>query len=36
MEMQQGWRIDGTEWKVRLDYGVAAVEFRGAITNAGV
>lgn len=36
MEMQQGWRIDGTEWKVRLDYGVAAIEFRGAETNAGV
>jgi hypothetical protein len=36
LEMQEGWRVDGTEWKVRLDYGVAAVEFRGAETNAGV
>ncbi len=36
LDMQDGWRIDGTEWKVRLDYGVAAVDFRAAITNAGV
>lgn len=36
LDTQEGWRIDGTEWKVRLDYGVAAIEFRGAITNAGV
>ncbi len=35
MESQDGWRVDGTEWKVRLDYGVAAVDFRGAVTNAG-
>jgi hypothetical protein len=36
LEMQDGWRIDGVEWKVREDYGVGAVEFRGAATNAGV
>ena len=36
LEMQEGWRIDGIEWKERLDYGVAAVDFRGAVTNAGV
>jgi len=35
MESQDGWRVDGTEWKVRLDYGVAAVDYRGAVTNAG-
>jgi hypothetical protein len=35
METQDGWRVDGVEWKVRLDYGVAAIEFRGAVTNAG-
>lgn len=35
LEMQEGWRIDGVEWKVRLDYGVAAVDFRGAVTNEG-
>jgi hypothetical protein len=36
MDQQQGWRIDGVEWKVREDYGVAGIDFRGAITNAGV
>lgn len=35
MEMKEGWRVDGAEWKVRLDYGVAAVDYRGAVTNAG-
>jgi hypothetical protein len=35
MDMQQGWRVDGVEWKVRLDYGVGAIDFRGAVTNAG-
>jgi hypothetical protein len=35
MDMQQGWRQDGVEWKVRLDFGVAPVDFRGAVTNAG-
>ncbi len=35
LDMQEGWRIDGVEWKVRLDYGVGAVEARGAVTNAG-
>jgi len=36
LEVQNGWRIDGVEWKVRLDYGVAAIDYRGAVTNAGV
>jgi hypothetical protein len=35
MELQDGWRIDGAEWKIRLDYGVAAIDYRGAVTNAG-
>jgi hypothetical protein len=35
MDIQQGWRVDGVEWKVRLDYGVAAIDHRGAVTNAG-
>ena len=35
MEMQDGWRVDGVEWKIRLDYGIAAIDYRGAITNAG-
>jgi hypothetical protein len=35
LEMKDGWRVDGVEWKVRHDYGVAAIEWRGAVTNAG-
>jgi phage major head subunit gpT-like protein len=35
LESQDGWRVDGTEMKVRFDYGVAAVDYRGAVTNAG-
>lgn len=35
LEVKDGWRTDGVEWKIRLDYGMAAVDFRGAVTNAG-
>ena len=35
LEMQDGFDVDGARWKVRLDYGVAAVDYRGAVTNAG-
>ena len=35
MEMKDGWRIDGVEWKVRHDFGIAAIDFRGAVTDAG-
>lgn len=35
LESQDGWRVDGTEWKIRFDYGTAPVEYRGAATNAG-
>jgi hypothetical protein len=35
MDMQEGFRSDGVEWKVRLDYGVAGIDWRGAVTNAG-
>ncbi len=34
-EMRDGWRVDGTEWKVRHDYGVGAMNWRSAATNAG-
>lgn len=36
MELEEGWRVDGVEWKVRHDFGVAAVGWRGALTDAGV
>jgi hypothetical protein len=29
-EMQQGFEVDGVTWKIRHDYGVAAVGYRGA------
>jgi hypothetical protein len=35
LETQAGWRVDGTEMKVRFDYGVKDVDYRGAVTNAG-
>lgn len=35
LETRDGWNVDGAEMKVRFDYGVAAVDFRGAVTNAG-
>lgn len=35
LESKEGWKVDGTEWKVRMDYGVAAVGYRGAVKNPG-
>jgi ATP-dependent protease ClpP protease subunit len=35
LDMEDGWRTDGVEWKVRHDFGVAAVDYRGAVTDAG-
>lgn len=35
LEAMDGWRVDGVEWKARLDYAVAGVDYRGAVTNAG-
>lgn len=35
LEQQIGFDVDGTRYKVRLDYGVAVVDYRGAVTNAG-
>jgi hypothetical protein len=35
LETRDGWNVDGTEMKVRLDYAVGAVDWRGAVTNAG-
>jgi hypothetical protein len=36
IETQAGWRVDGVELKARLDFGVSVVDYRGAVTNAGV
>lgn len=35
LETQDGWRVDGVEWKVRIDYAVGGVGYYGAVTNAG-
>ena len=35
LESKEGWRTDGVEWKVRMDYGVGAVDYRGAARNTG-
>lgn len=34
-DSQDGWRVDGVEWKVRHDYGVGAVNWRAAQKNPG-
>ena len=35
LDNEMGWRVDGTEWKVRLDYGVGAVNWRSAYADPG-
>lgn len=36
LRMEEGFDVDGTRWRVRMRYGVAAIDYRGAVTNAGV
>lgn len=35
LERQEGFDVDGSRFKVRLDYGVAAIDWRGAATAKG-
>ena len=35
IEMQEAFTVDGTRYRARLDFGVAAIDYRGAVTNAG-
>lgn len=35
LESQDGWRVDGTEMKVRFDYKAQLFDPKGAVTNAG-
>ncbi len=35
LELENAFTTDGARWKVRLDYGVAGIDYRGAIRNAG-
>jgi len=35
LETRDGWNVDGTEWKVRIDAAAAAVDYRGLFRNEG-
>jgi hypothetical protein len=35
LDSEEGFTVDGMKWKVRLDYGVDAIGFRGAVKNPG-
>jgi len=35
IDTSEGWRTDGTEMKVRLDFGVAPIDYRGIQFNKG-
>lgn len=35
LDSQNGFTVDGVQWKVRIDYGMAGIDYRGAVTNAG-
>lgn len=35
VESKDGWRTDGTEWRVLFDYGVGAINWRSGITDSG-
>lgn len=35
LESQNGFTIDGVQWKVRMDYGVSAIDWRGGFKNPG-
>jgi len=36
IEAKDGWDVDGAELKVREDFAVGGIDYRGAVTNAGV
>lgn len=35
LELENGFDVDGARWKVRLDYGIAAIDYRGAVRGPG-
>jgi ATP-dependent protease ClpP protease subunit len=35
LDVKEGWGVDGAQYKVRLDYAVGAIDYRGAWKNAG-
>jgi ATP-dependent protease ClpP protease subunit len=35
LEIKAGFEVDGASYKVRLDFGIAAIDYRGAVTAKG-
>lgn len=35
LELENGFSVDGARWKVRMDYGIAGVDYRGAVRSTG-
>jgi hypothetical protein len=35
LDSEEGFGVDGVRWKCRLDFGVAVIDYRGAVYNAG-
>lgn len=35
LDYQEGFDVDGGRWKVRMDYAVGGIDYRGAVYNAG-
>ncbi|EEB7408229.1 peptidase, partial [Salmonella enterica] len=35
LESQEGFTVDGIAWKVRIDAGVAALDYRGMVKAVG-
>ncbi len=35
LEQQEGFTVDGIAWKVRIDAGVAALNYRGMVKSSG-
>ncbi len=35
IQIEEGFDYDGVRWRIMHDYGVGAVDYRGAVTNAG-
>ena len=33
LDQQEGFSVDGSRWKARMDFGVGAVDYRGAVRN---
>ena len=33
LDYEEGFSVDGARWKVRLDFGIAAIDYRGAVLN---